>query len=364
MKTIFYNILIVFLLLPMAGLANGDFNGRYTKQKKITKNYSVSSTALLRIDNSYGNIDITTWNQNRIEIEVIVKANGNDEEKVLERLEEIDVEFRHSSSEVSAKTLLEKKSSSWWNIFTGGSSNINIEINYRIKAPVRNSVDLSNNYGNINLDRLEGNAKIECDYGRLYIGELLGDHNQLSFDYTRNSQIAYIKRGKISADYSEYSIDEAGTLEISTDYTDTHIRKVENISFNGDYGNIQLDKVRNVKGQGDYLGTKIGSVYGSLDLNLDYGSASVGRIMKSLSSFAIKSDYTSIKIGYDSNNPFSFHINTSYGNVRGIDDKDFYVGKRHQSNTANLYEGYYLDANAGGNIRIDSSYGNITFQKL
>ena len=72
--------------------------------------------------------------------------------------------------------------------------------------PVKNSVNLSNDYGNIILDRVDGHAKISCDYGRLDLGELRGRNNQLSFDYTSKSEIGYMNSGEIRADYSGFTI--------------------------------------------------------------------------------------------------------------------------------------------------------------
>ena len=235
-----------------------------------------------------------------------------------------------------------------------------MEINYRIKAPVTNNVEIGNDYGSISIDKLEGNATIACDYGRLLIGDLLGDKNLLVFDYTRNSQIDFIKRGKIVADYSQFTVGEAGTLEVVADYTDSNIKKVENLNFSADYGSMSVDKVRNLIGDGDYLGTKLGSVYGSVELELDYGSATIGKIMKSTRKVDISSDYTGIKIGYEAGNPFRFNIRTSYGSVRGIDGSGFELNKRHQDSSDDYLEGYYKD-NSGGMISIDSSYANITF---
>lgn len=360
MKTICYNFLLALLLVPFLGTAGNDTEGRYTKEKKISKKYEVSANAMLRVSNKYGNVDVTTWDQNRVEIDVLIRANGNNEEDVRKRLDEIDVIFRNSRSEVRAETLLETSNSPWWTKIFGFDNNVNVEINYRIKAPVTNHVNLDNDYGNISIDKLEGNATISCDYGRLFIGELLGEENSLNFDYTRNSHIQFIKKGQINADYSEYTIEEAGALQISADYTKSHIEKVENLTFNCDYGNIVLNKVRNVRGQGDYLGTRIGQVYNSVELELDYGSATIEKIMGSAKSVDINSDYTSLKIGYDPKNPFSFRINTSYAGVKGLDGNDFEISKRQQSNTKNYYEGHYLN-NSGSIITINTSYGSVNF---
>ena len=124
MKTICYKIFLALLLVPVLALAGNEWSGRHTKQKKITKSFNVSANALLKIDNSYGNIDITTWNENRVEIEVLIKTNGNDEEKVIQRLREIDVDFKASNSRVSAVTRFEEKNSSWWGNLFGGSNQL------------------------------------------------------------------------------------------------------------------------------------------------------------------------------------------------------------------------------------------------
>lgn len=362
MKTILYKALIILLFVPAIACAEGGFKGKHTKQKRVKKEFNVSANDLLKISNSYGNIDLVTWDQNRVEIEVLVKTNGNDEEKVEKRLREIDVVFNQTTGVVSAKTILDRDSgNSFWSNLFGGNSNVNMEINYRVKAPVTNKVDLSNDYGSINLDKLKGDAKISCDYGRIMIGELHGNNNELDFDYTRNSSIGYVKRARINADYSEFTIEDAGTLEINADYTDSNIIKVENLSFNNDYGSLKAERLKNIKGEGDYLGIKLGLVYGSVNLNMDYGSLSIQKIMPSLKEIDINSDYTGVKIGYDSEAAFRFEVNTSYGGVNGINNSNFTVHKRNQSSGDNYYSGYHLSEDTGGRIKINSSYGSVTF---
>lgn len=360
MKTQLYNLLFTLLLIPAVACANDNYKGKYTKQKTIKKEFRVSANDLLKLDNSYGNIDVITWDQNKVEIEVIVKTNGNDEEKVKERLDNINVRFNQSSGEVSAETIFPDSDNSWWKSLFESGSNINMEVHYRVKAPVTNNMVISNDYGSINLDELRGDLKLSNDYGRFMIGELKGNNNYLNFDYTRNSSIGSVKKAKIEADYSEFRIEEAGTIELSADYTDAHFEKVENISFNNDYGSLNVEKVKNIKGQGDYLGVKLGLVYSTAVLNMDYGSLSIEKLMPSLKNVDIDSDYTSLKIGFDREATFGFDVNTSYGGVKGLDGKDFQVNKRHQSGGDSYFQGYYR-SNSGGQVKINSSYGSVNF---
>ncbi|TVZ28561.1 hypothetical protein JM83_3695 [Gillisia sp. Hel_I_86] len=367
MKALLFNILIFAVMYPAIPFGSGDdaslnkLSGKHTKEKKISKSYNVAADALLTIDNSYGNIDVSTWNQNKVQIEVIIKVNGNDEQKVKEKLDEINVKFDQSSEGVFAKTYFDEDKRSWWNMIFGENNNLNMEVNYFIKAPVTNNVQLINDYGNIYLDKLTGNAKINCDYGSIDIGELLGNSNHINIDYSRNSHIGVVKNAVINADYSEFEVEDAKTLDINADYTQSKIRKVEYLKYNGDYGSLSVDKVRKLEGNGDYVSTKIGQVYQSLDLDLDYGSAEINKIMKGAGNVKIKTTYAGVKLGYAMDHPFNFDIQSSYGGIDGMEGLE--VQNKNVESTKKSYSGYHLESGNPGNIVIRSTYARITLQK-
>ena len=60
-----------------------------------------------------------------------------------------------------------------------------MKINYTIKMPVNNSLNLNNDYGAINLNKLDGKATINCDYGKLIIGELNSNDCAMRSEATR-----------------------------------------------------------------------------------------------------------------------------------------------------------------------------------
>src|SRR6187431_2246658 len=97
-----FKIFLILFIIPFLGFSNDDFS--YSKQKSINKAYIVNSDAGINIDNSYGSIFVTTWNEDKIEIEVIIKVSGNSEKWVNEKLASIDVDFTALKSMVSAKT--------------------------------------------------------------------------------------------------------------------------------------------------------------------------------------------------------------------------------------------------------------------
>ncbi len=362
MKTLLFKYTLILLLsAPGLLMANGGIlNGRHTKEKKITKEFTVASDALLKVDNSYGNLTLNSWNEDRIVIEVHIKTNGNNEEKVQKRLDEITVDFDASNSMVSAKTNFNKGKSSWgWN--WGRKNNVNVQVNYTINLPVKNSVHLSNDYGGITLDRIDGHAKISCDYGRLDIGELRGRNNELSFDYTSKSTIGYINSAKISADYSGFTIENAGDLTINADYTNSKVEKMANLLYSADYGNMEIGEVENIQGDGNYIKIDLGTVHGNLDINADYGSIYIDRMAEDAGNLNIRTDYTGIKIGYDPAYHFDFQISTSYAGVNG--KEDFTINVSREKDNKRFYQGYYGSENSGNSVSITSDYGGVNFKK-
>lgn len=361
-KALLYKSTFAFLFLPMLLLAgnNPSDKGKHTKEKVIKKEFSVNTNATVQIDNSYGNLDIITWDEDKVVIEVTITTNGNDEEKVQKKLDQISVDFDASSNLVSAKTRFNKNgSSSWWKWNKG--SNVNMKINYVVKMPITNNVDLSNDYGSIHLDKLEGRAVISCDYGKITTKELMADDNSISFDYTQNSYFEYIKSGKINADYSGYTVAKANNLAIVADYTKSTIEVAEDVAYNCDYGSITIEKANNIAGNGSYLTTRIGDVYKDVTLDADYGSIKIERMMKSAGDLTIDSDYVGITIGYETGYNFNFIMNLEYASLRDHDHLEF--NKKRVESSDRYYEGYHGTENSGNTIKINSDYGSVTLNK-
>jgi len=357
-----YRIILVFLFAPMLLIAANSpiKTGKHTKEKKISKEFQVNSNATIEVNNSYGNLDIITWDENRVVFEITITTNGSNEEKVQKKLDDITVVFNASSSLVSAATTFNKnKSSSWWKWNT--SSNVNMKINYVIKMPISNNVNLSNDYGGINLDKLLGSAIISCDYGKITTKGLMAENNVLNFDYTQNSYFEYINSGEINADYSEYTVAKSKKLVIIADYTKSSVEIAEDVTYNCDYGSITINKANNVTGNGDYLTTRIGDVYKDVTLNADYGSIKIDRMTANAGNLEINSDYVGITVGYDSRYHFDFDIHLEYASLRDDEGLEFY--KKDVESSSKYYSGYHVNSGSGNVMKINSEYGSVSLKK-
>ena len=356
-----YKIALLLLLMPFIAIANTDtVTAKTSKEKKIKKSFEVSSNATVKVNNEFGNLDVITWAENRVEFDITIKITGNNEEKVQEKLDGIDVEFSSSRDLVTAITQISKNKKNWWN--WGKKMSLNMEINYMIKMPITNSVDLSNDFGSIDLDKVEGRAKISCDYGKITTKELMADNNNINFDYSNNCYFEYIKSGKINADYSGFTVSKTENLELNADYTKSIIEISENVMYNCDYGSLKIDNVNNVEGNADYLTLRLGNVFKNASLRADYGSIKIDRVASKAGNININSDFTGITIGHDVDYSFNFDINLQYASLRASDGFNF--TNKEVDSFDKKYDGYYGTQNSGNMVKIISEYGSVTFKSI
>ncbi|MGK0378039.1 hypothetical protein [Patiriisocius sp. Uisw_017] len=352
----FYKI-AVLLLIPFVSFANHDkFKGKYTKEKTIKKEFSVNEEASLEVDNSYGNITIVSWNENRIIIEVFIKTNGNSEEKVQERLDEIQIELSGNSSKVTAKTNINaNESSSWWR---NSNSNVSMEINYVIKVPETNTIDLNNRYGAITVGNHKGTAKINNKYGQLSVGNLMADDNYIQIKYVKTATIVSMKSGKIVAGYSTFTLNNSEKLELVADYTTSNLGVIGDLNYRNRYGKLNADNAGDVLGEASYNNVKFEKISGNANFNLRYSGLTVGLLTATAKDVTIQGSYSGITLGIENGYAFDFEADLKYGSLKGTDFMN--ITSKDKSGSKSNYEGYHKNQNSENKISINSSYGSVT----
>ncbi|OCB74541.1 hypothetical protein B0A79_19835 [Flavobacterium piscis] len=347
-----YNILILFILIPFLGFSNDDTF--ISKEKNIKKTYIVNSNAGIDIENKYGNITVSTWDENKIDLDITIKVSGGNENWVNERLNSIDVDINALKSMVSAITNIGNSS-----LKSRGSSN-SFEINYVIKIPKNGTVKLNNKYGNITTLTLESTTDISCKYGKIILGKLNGDSNRIEIGYSQNSSIDYIKSGNIEARYSGIKINESGNLNVDANYTDVSLQEGQNIKCKGNYGSFKFQKINSLVGSSNYVTISIAEVLNNLNIDATYSKINVESMNEKSKNVNINTGYTNIALGYDANYSFDFDINTRYGSIKNDSSLEVLVSEI-KSNTKRI-SGY--NKKKGQNkVIINSSYGNIILTK-
>lgn len=350
MKTLF-KILILAFLIPLLAFSNHD-DLAFTKQKNIKKAYIVNSDAGINIDNAYGNIFVTTWDEDKIEIDVLIKVSGDSEAWVTRRISDIDVEIEALKSMVSARTIIGKS-----DFYNNGNSN-SMEINYTIKIPKNGSINLNNKYGDIITGDILNKTDIVLKYGKITLGKLLHGSNDIQINYASNSTIQYIKSGNITSKYSSLNIDESGSLNLLSEYTNVIIDDIGTLKLQTKYGSLKIGNIKNIDALGKYTGFKINELTNKAVIDTKYGGINIGSLKAD--KVEIVGGYSTISLNYNSDYAFDFDISLNYANLHSNKDLEF-INKAEARN-AKQYSGY--NKRKGANkINITSSYGSVNLNQ-
>jgi hypothetical protein len=327
------------------------FAAKHTKEKKISKVYNVSSDAGLDIANKYGNIYVTTWDENKTAIDIVIRVSAKDEKIVEKRLNSINVLLNATKNNVSAITQIADMQL---------RGNITMEINYTVKIPKKGNIKLSNEYGNIILGTIYGSSNIRCQYGSFSANELNSNNNLIKIEYCGASKIDFIKTADIKISYSDIYIGNSYVVNLIAEYSNTDIKKCNEINYNCSYGDIQIANGVKVIGRGDYLNTKIGTISNLINVTANYGNLKVNNRSITTKNIAINSSYMGIDFEFNPNYNFDFEFSTQYGGVS--DTSGIQYTTKQENDNRGYYKGYYK--NSGLNkVYIKTEYGQINLSK-
>ncbi len=337
---ILYNL---FIFICLSGLlkANGPLA---IETKVIDKSFNVNSNADLKINNRYGNITMTTWDKNVVEIHVEIKVDGNNQEAVKKRINSITVDFEANPSLVSAVTKISDAKR---------NNKTNITIHYTVKLPKTNSIGIVNRYGNVFLDELTGSSNIHLEYGSMSLGKLHNSLNSWDLNYISDAKVDFVKSANINAGYSKLEIGKSEILNLKVDYTDVKLGSVKDLINVMDYGNLIVSSVERVSNTADYTNVKIGVLSNSFVSNGNYGGISIENVKKGFEKVSVVADYSSLNMGIDSGAGYTIKGEFRYANMKYPSNLN--MTKVIEKNSSASYEG--KAGNGSGRIEIQMEYG-------
>jgi len=349
MKTLFN--FFFYLCITLASYADNVVENSFVKEKNISKSYAVNPDGLVQISNSYGNIYLTLWDENKVSIQITIKVTGNNEKKVVEKMNSIDVVFDASSSKVSAITTFENTKNS--------SNNINYEINYTVKIPRNGSISLTNKYGNIEVPKLNGTSNIVCQYGDVNLGDFKNKTNTIKLSYSSNSTFESFDKMTLNCQYSHLTFQNINHIDIDGNYNTFNFQNVETLSIATNYSKIYSKSIQKFTCNGNYLTLKLGEIGNRLQINSNYSEINLASATQT-KVISINGNYSNTKIICPPDVAFDFLVNLKYGNFK--ENLGVTYTEKAEKNASKSLTGYHINQGKT-NITVNTNYGSLQLLK-
>jgi len=311
MKLFNINLLCFLFLLPIMAFANnGIKKGKHQEEKRIHKEFKFVEGMLLNIHNSYGNIDITAWDGNKIIVDVLVIVNGKNETEAKQLINKIDVSYSVNIHD-GIVTLLTKKKTYKHHEYR--------EVHYQVKIPKNCHLNIDNNYGDISIDESEASISLKTYYGNIKAGRLMGT-SKIETSFSQHNTFEYIKNGAIKGQFCDYKIKKAETLDI-VEMTSSNgvINSIDNLKYKCNYGSLIIENINtSINGKGEYLTTNIENCFATEKIEIEayYGYVDIKNWNNSSAVFDI--DNAKLALGYNPKIPFAFNLLTRGSTTESI----------------------------------------------
>ena len=328
-------ILIYSILLSLIGitsvLANGDKDGEYTKV--IKKEFSVSSTDLVNIENSHGDVFIRTWPQNSVNIEVTITVSAKSEEQAQERFTYFEIEFEKGSDYVAAETEIKswnkKRNYFPWKWNKYGEDEYSID--YVVYMPATNGLDLDLKYGDAEIPKMSSDVAIQISYGMVEAEEISGElhldlkYGEGSFESASDAdlEVAYSQLALHSAEmidlesrYSQINIGSAKEIRSESRYDKYTVGKLIVFENEGRYDGFNIEALSEAEVDGNFSDYKIGELSTSGNFDMRYGKVHIQNVLDGFHEIHFDGEHAGFNLTTEPGDSYQLDIQSNYASVR------------------------------------------------
>lgn len=378
MKRLAYKLPLLFCLLfalqVTATPTDSPAEPRREFVKEINKSFPLSATGRLELSNRHGSINVQSWNQDKVTIDIKILVQAGDQETANQVFDRVQINFTDTDNLVSAVTSISSVNKSWWDRLVGGFNSDDFKIIYTVKMPNRAFLSADGQYCNINCGDHAGELDVNVQYGNVDLGEI-GERVQVRTKYGNTNieglaspSIVETGYGNLDIDkasseldinirYGELRIDEANDLILDSRYTDMRIGKVGKMRFKGSYGDIRIREVRSIRASTTYSGYEIEKVMELADISTAYGDVEIDWVNAGFNEIRVKGSYSDIEVRMDPEAGYELNARTSYSDIdypSGLD-----INRKERKSNSESISGK-KSGKGNGRLELATAYGDIS----
>jgi hypothetical protein len=260
-----------FSILLIAFLVFSFSSEAIEKERIVKKSYKVNSNTELKIKNSFGKVEVESYDGDEISIVVRIWAKGSSENKVSKFVNSVDIDFDESRDEIEVVT-------------SSISNNGKVKkfvVDYTLRIPEDNYLKIENSFGNVTIDSHKGVVKLEVKHGNIKAGNITNSRNEINLQFG-NATINKYGSGEIELQHSNLDINSVLDLKLDSEFSNTEIKEVvRTISAEVSHGSLDVRTFYS-----KFESIKIEAEFSNIDLKTDGKTSYTLKYKGSFTSFS------------------------------------------------------------------------------
>lgn len=313
MASSFYKIVLCGVL---CFLSYQNVLGQHKLNKEIRETHVFNEESKLYLENTYGNVFLTGWDKNTIEIVVNIEAEGKNEEKAKKLLDRVKIDITTTNTDVEIISKIEKNEGGFLNRYINKLDPFKNEktiINYTIYLPKSAFIEIYNKYGDITIADWNGTLKADIEHGDLRISDKL-KNAKLTVKYGKLNVVELHESSIISKD-ATLEIHNGINLKIDSDGSEMILNNIQKLQLNSNKDKIDIVKMNNISGSIKYSKTVFKTLGGKVSLDLNYGELRILKHLQNAPNLNINHKESEVYINISETN-FEFNAELEQGVLR------------------------------------------------
>jgi hypothetical protein len=371
MKIIAQSFVLCLSLLTFSVQLSANAVGELTKT--IKRDFDITADGSTSISNKHGKVEIKTWNQNKVKIEVFVQVEARSQDDAQRALDAIDVDFSNSSNSVSASTVFDSK----LNKLRNGNNRTKLKIDYIVHLPATNNLELQHRHGNAMIDDMAGNVKIGLQHGSFRAGKL-GTQAKIHMAHSNGSftdtgdLTANVSHGKLLARsvgdvdidirHATFELENGGTVTSSSGHSHVVLGEIAGFrTGSSSHDQIKIQTAEVVKVNGSHTNVRVRNASKELDLDLNHGGCTAG-LGGNFTAVNLVGSHASFGLEVARNAAFDMEASTQHGGLSYPDGMD--VRYHVEKNSSKTIKGSIGNNSSNSTLKARLSHGSLKVARM
>lgn len=365
-----YSLLLTALLFVGMNATQAGTPGR-DYSKTIKKQFNISPNGTASFDNQMGNLEIRTWDQPAVRVEVTIQVAAKNEDRAQDVFDRIDIDFFNNANSVRVETEI-RGGGNWNSGWNDNNGKDKFRVHYLVTAPPSLKFNLRNRYGDIKTGELDNDVVLSSSYGNVSLGNVGGaltadlkyGNGQVGNVGNLSGELAYYKlgirdAGDVTLDirYSSFRANDLRNLTLDSRHNDIELGKLDRFTYDGRYDKVEIGTANRLTADAHYTTIHAERVFDELRLDMRYGGVRVDRLERGFSAAYLDGNYTDYHIVVEPGANFQLDAEVEYAGVRYPNDME--ITREIEKGTSHHVRAYAGTPNARSVIRARLDYGGL-----
>jgi len=224
---------------------------QYTADRSVLEVVDVESQTELKVENKYGDIKISTWENSKMEFKFTFKVRKNDKYDAEDLSERIIPVISNFGKYVSVRTEIEEKNTGFFGRLLSQISveidKSDIEIDIEIKVPTNTELEIENEFGDVLITDWDGRLRTKIKHGDLHVTESIQRAN-INHNYGRVNLMS-VKNGEFDFRNVRFNADAIEDLRLDSHGSELEIDSISFLNILSNKDELRVESIKRIKGE-------------------------------------------------------------------------------------------------------------------